>query len=628
MMYRIIIIIIHIFTFGYALNLTLHDYDDPSVDHISDSEIINDILIVTGLFGGIDFYDISNPTHLNHLRNFTLNNNGGGGNSKPNCVRAIGDYAYITAKNGVAVIDISNPSNPQYIRYLNNSNGYNLENLDIYANLLAVTAHEDGILLYDISNPENPNYYGRFDTENAWTVALTHNTAYVGDQSNLLVVDVSNPMNPQLISSLAMSNAIKDIQYQWVDDSDDLLYVALGTDGVGLFNAENLSELSVYNTSGLANRLDITDNKVAVSDWDDVEILEWNNTHLNLVGYKNTTRRTMAIAMKNNFIYSAEWKSIQVFEYGEIEGPDVDLSTYELNYPYVENGQSYTMSLDVINNGHQILTTSDYVTHSDFQILTPIQDIEPGSYQTIDIQYVPNSNNASGSYGILSNDNDEFEVKCQTNGNINGANIGQEAPDFELDIIANGNGTFKLSDYQDQIVVIAFFAPGWPVCSPELSDMETSIWQEYQNEGLIVIGISNTMNIGNFVDENSLTFPILFDPGSNGGVDGGHTYDLYYLPNDGSPYPRDFIVNTEGILEYANNEIDMEWMIYIIENLLGLSNLIGDINGDENLNILDIVLITNLILSDSSYNETADLNQDGGINILDIIVLISIILGR
>tara|TARA_B100000686_G_C16277154_1_gene706941 strand:- start:9 stop:485 length:477 start_codon:yes stop_codon:yes gene_type:complete len=158
--------------------------------------------------------------------------------------------------------------------------------------------------------------------------------------------------------------------------------------------------------------------------------------------------------------------------------------------------------------------------------------------------------------------------------------------------------------------------------------METSIWQEYQNEGLIVIGISNTMNIGNFVDENSLTFPILFDPGSNGGVDGGETYDLYYLPNDGSPYPRDFIVNAEGVLEYANNEIDMEWMIYIIENLLDLSNLIGDINGDENLNILDIVLITNLILSESEYNEIADLNQDGGINILDIIVLISIILDR
>ena len=457
MLHRKIIVIINILALIYPLNLTLHDYDDPSVDHISDAEHINDVLIVTGLFGGIDFYDISNPAQLNHLRNFTLNNNGGGGNSKPNCVKAIGDYAYITAKNGVAVVDISNPSNPQYIRYLNNSNGYNLENLDIYGTLLAVTAHEEGVLFYNISNPENPNYYGRFNTENAWTVAVAQDIVYIGDESNLLIVDVSNPENPQLSASIQMSNAIKDIQW---NQSDNLLYIALGADGVVAFDPQTLSVLSLINTSCLANRLALFDNKIAVSDWDDIEILEWNGQSLNLVGYKNTTRRTMAITTKNNFIYSAEWKSIQVFEYGEIEGPDIDLSTYELNYPYVENGQSYIMSLDVINNGNEILTTSDYVTHSDFQILTPIQDIEPGLYQTIDIEYTPNSNNASGSYGILSNDNDEFEVKCQTNGNINGANIGQEAPDFELDIIANGNGTFKLSDYQNQIVVIAFFAPG------------------------------------------------------------------------------------------------------------------------------------------------------------------------
>ena len=42
---------------------------------------------------------------------------------------------------------------------------------------------------------------------------------------------------------------------------------------------------------------------------------------------------------------------------------------------------------------------------------------------------------------------------------LNGANIGDEAPDFELEIIANGTGTFRLSDHLDQIVVLAFFAP-------------------------------------------------------------------------------------------------------------------------------------------------------------------------
>jgi len=159
--------------------------------------------------------------------------------------------------------------------------------------------------------------------------------------------------------------------------------------------------------------------------------------------------------------------------------------------------------------------------------------------------------------------------------------------------------------------------------------METAIWQEYQDDGLIMVGISNTMNVENFIEENSLTFPILFDPGSNGGVDGGETYDLYYLPNDGSPYPRDFIVNSDGILEYANNEIDIAWMIDIIENLLSSSDMdIGDMNQDGVLNILDVILITNIILNENVYNELADLNQDGGINILDVILLIAIILER
>ena len=159
--------------------------------------------------------------------------------------------------------------------------------------------------------------------------------------------------------------------------------------------------------------------------------------------------------------------------------------------------------------------------------------------------------------------------------------------------------------------------------------METAIWQEYQDDGLIMIGISNTMNVENFVEENSLTFPILFDPGSNGGVDGGETYDLYYLPNDGSPYPRDFIVNDDGILEYANNEIDIAWMIDIIENLLGFSDMtIGDMNQDGVLNILDVILITNIILNENIYNELADINQDGSINVLDVILLIAIILER
>ena len=51
----------------------------------------------------------------------------------------------------------------------------------------------------------------------------------------------------------------------------------------------------------------------------------------------------------------------------------------------------------------------------------------------------------------------------------------------------------------------------------------------------------------------------------------------------------------------------------------------GDINSDGDINILDITLMINMILS-NTYNEFSDLNNDGGLNILDIILLVTIIL--
>ena len=108
--------------------------------------------------------------------------------------------------------------------------------------------------------------------------------------------------------------------------------------------------------------------------------------------------------------------------------------------------------------------------------------------------------------------------------------------------------------------------------------METAIWQAYDGE-VQVLGIINTGNQNQlefFVEQNSLTFPILFDPGSPGGVQGGDTYDLYYMPNDGSPYPRDFVIDQNGILQYANNEIDTEWMLYVLDELIGNNILPGD----------------------------------------------------
>ena len=166
--------------------------------------------------------------------------------------------------------------------------------------------------------------------------------------------------------------------------------------------------------------------------------------------------------------------------------------------------------------------------------------------------------------------------------------------------------------------------------------METAIWQEFENENLLMVGIINTANqnqINNFVEENSITFPILYDPGSSGGVQGGDTYDDYYMPNDGSPYPRDFIIDQQGIIQYANNEIDTEWMIYVLEELININQeILGDINQDDLVNILDVVVLINFILGSQIPTEAdliiADLNNDSVLNILDIVQLAGIIINN
>ena len=57
----------------------------------------------------------------------------------------------------------------------------------------------------------------------------------------------------------------------------------------------------------------------------------------------------------------------------------------------------------------------------------------------------------------------------------------------------------------------------------------------------------------------------------------------------------------------------------------------GDINGDESVNIQDIIFLINFILDvdepDTGQFSAADMNGDGVLNIQDIILIINVILG-
>ena len=55
-------------------------------------------------------------------------------------------------------------------------------------------------------------------------------------------------------------------------------------------------------------------------------------------------------------------------------------------------------------------------------------------------------------------------------------------------------------------------------------------------------------------------------------------------------------------------------------------SIMGDINQDCNLDILDIVNAINMILYEGDYNSIIDLNNDQSVDILDVVLMVNAIL--
>jgi hypothetical protein len=105
--------------------------------------------------------------------------------------------------------------------------------------------------------------------------------------------------------------------------------------------------------------------------------------------------------------------------------------------------------------------------------------------------------------------------------------------------------------------------------------------------------------------------------GHNGG-DIGSSTDMFisFLDNLG------VVLLTNSNNHNAMIEIESAVFNFAEENDF---TIIGDVNNDGIINVLDIVQTVSLILT-GEYEENSDLNEDGIVNILDIVQLVNIIL--
>lgn len=94
--------------------------------------------------------------------------------------------------------------------------------------------------------------------------------------------------------------------------------------------------------------------------------------------------------------------------------------------------------------------------------------------------------------------------------------------------------------------------------------------------------------------------------------------DLFILDHSGN------LISQDNISSGVPNDLQST-LIELMEQIPS-DQIPGDMNTDGGINVLDIVLISNLIFI-NEYDETGDVNMDGILNVLDIVLLINVIIG-
>ncbi len=98
-----------------------------------------------------------------------------------------------------------------------------------------------------------------------------------------------------------------------------------------------------------------------------------------------------------------------------------------------------------------------------------------------------------------------------------------------------------------------------------MSDLNGAIWERYQDDDVVVIGLASggetSDDVAYFIETFLIDFPVVYDAGV--------TYLSYLQDWATSPYPLDYIIDQEGKIAYFNSEYDTDGMIASIDALLG-----------------------------------------------------------
>ena len=178
---------------------------------------------------GLAIVDITTPSQPTVLAHIAI----AGGYARG--VAVSGNYAYVAANTALWIYDVSDPRNPAKVSQVNLT--YNANGVAVSGNFAYLANDLDGLRIYNVANPAKPTSVAHVvppANTSASSVAVSGNLAYLASGDiGLSIYDVSNPANPVPLGSTAESYALS------VAVSGHYAYLACYPDGLLIYDVSD-----------------------------------------------------------------------------------------------------------------------------------------------------------------------------------------------------------------------------------------------------------------------------------------------------------------------------------------------------------------------------------------------------
>ncbi len=149
-----------------------------------------------------------------------------------------------------------------------------------------------------------------------------------------------------------------------------------------------------------------------------------------------------------------------------------------------------------------------------------------------------------------------------------------------------------------------------------MADMETRVWQAYKDRNVVLLGVNidePAAVVEDFINQFKLTYPVLL---GNSPLKASYNIAGTYV----SPFPRDYIIGSNGRIIYAGDEFDPEEIGRVISEDLNSGRPVAgssDFDSNGRVDFQDFVMF---VQGFGGTDPLLDLNGNGRVDFPDFVI--------